>query len=61
MLAGNRLGFHAVVSHRIASSEGDCRHRALASGVHDSAERSLLFRASRSQPPTPPVACGHGA
>src|SRR6266446_288691 len=62
MLAGNRLGFHTVVRHRIAFSGGVgtvVMHRARFRGA---ARRQSLYplRLSSSQPETPPRACGHG-
>ena len=56
MLAGNRLGFHAVVSHRIAlSAGGGCRHRTRSfAGVHHAADRSILMGSSSSNPRRPP-------
>jgi hypothetical protein len=63
MLAGNRLGFHAVVCHRVIFGGGvvpsACMARA--SKVQPAASRSILLaHLSLSQPKTPPRACGHG-
>ncbi len=43
MLAGNRLGFHAVVSHRSALSGGTVVIYGARLRVHHAADRSILF------------------
>src|SRR2546427_10504667 len=61
MLAGNRLGFHAVVRHGVTFCGGVgafVMHRARFRGA--SRSQSLYpSRSSSSQPETPPLACGH--
>src|SRR4030081_2602365 len=54
MLAGNRLGFHAIVRHRMAFSGGASSSIVLACGVHHTANRSILCDHLHRNPRRPP-------
>ena len=62
MLAGNRLGFHAIVRHRMAFSGGASSSIVLACGVHHTANRSILCDHLPLNPRGPlwPAALGGG-
>src|SRR4029453_13377017 len=63
MLAGNRLGFHAVISHRMTSSGGVGAVVMPHARFRGASHRQSLYPIGSSfllHPKTPPRACGHG-